>query len=189
MEPRTLVELVEHAVERYGDRPAVGLRRDDGTSFHWTYRELLRRSRIAAWRLRSLGLQPGDRLLTWSPSTPQLPAVYWGAMRAGILLVPLDLRMASDVLRRIAVRAETHHLVVGTGVDAPDPEAAGLDYLTVHTLDELTADVASDDPTFPADWEAQLDAWPMPARDHVFETIYTSGTTAQPKGVMLTHGN
>ena len=39
----------------------------------WSYRELDRRSRIAAWRLRALGLEPGDRLLTWSPSTPELP--------------------------------------------------------------------------------------------------------------------
>src|SRR3954470_11200664 len=106
MEPRTLVELVEHAVERYGDRPAVGLRRDDGTSFHWTYRELLRRSRIAAWRLRSLGLQPGDRLLTWSPSTPELPAAYFGAMRARLILVPLDLRMSADAVQGIIRRAE-----------------------------------------------------------------------------------
>ena len=49
--------------------------------------------RLAAWRLRALGLEPGDRLLTWSPSTPELPAVYFGAMMARLVLVPLDLRM------------------------------------------------------------------------------------------------
>ena len=36
-----------------------------------------------AWRLRALGLASGERMLTWSPSTPALPAVYFGAMRAG----------------------------------------------------------------------------------------------------------
>jgi long-chain acyl-CoA synthetase len=186
---QSLVELLDEAAERYGDRPILSLRTDEGTSMAWSAIEIRRRSRLVAWRLRAAGLEPGDRLLTWSPSTPQLPAVYWGAMRAGILLVPLDLRMASDVLRRIAVRAETHHLALGTGVDAPDPEGAGLDYLTIHTLDALTAERDTTDPTFPDDWEAQLDTWPMPARDHVFETIYTSGTTSYPKGVMLTHGN
>ena len=69
--------------------------------------EIRRRARLAAWRLRAAGLAPGDRLLTWSPSTPRLPAVYWGAMRAGVIVVPLDLRMAPAVLQRIADRAET----------------------------------------------------------------------------------
>jgi long-chain acyl-CoA synthetase len=184
----SLVELLDDAASRYGDRTILSLRTDEGVAESWSAAELRHRSRLAAWRLRAAGLGPGDRLLTWSPSTPQLPAVYWGAMRARLVLVPLDLRMASDVLRRIAVRAETHHLALGTGHDAPDPEAAGLDYLTVHTLDALTADADPSDPTFPEDWEKQLDAWPMPERDQVFETIYTSGTTSHPKGVMLTHG-
>ena len=40
-----------------------------------------------------------------------------------------------------------------------------------------------------ADWEAQLDEWPRPAGDQLFELVFTSGTTGAPKGVMLTHGN
>ncbi|MEA2621680.1 MAG: long-chain acyl-CoA synthetase [Chloroflexota bacterium] len=191
-DPRTfqsLVELLDDAAVRYPGRPTLSLRMDAGVTESWSAAELRRRSRLAAWRLRAAGLLPGERLLTWSPSTPQLPAVYWGAMRAGIVLVPLDLRMASDVLRRIAVRAETTHLAIGTGLDAPDPEGNGLGHLTQHTLDELTADPEPGDAVFPAGWEAQLDAWPMPTRDQVFETIYTSGTTSHPKGVMLTHGN
>ncbi|MGZ8439012.1 MAG: AMP-binding protein, partial [Candidatus Limnocylindrales bacterium] len=91
----TLVDLLEDAVTRYGDRPALSLRRDDGTTTTWSFRELDRRSRLAAWRLRALGLQPGDRILTWSASTPELPAAYFGAMRAGLIYVPLDLHMSA----------------------------------------------------------------------------------------------
>ena len=65
-----------------------GLRIDSGMAMSWGAREMQRRSLLAAWRLRAVGLQPGDRLLTWSPSTPRLPAVYWGAMRAGVVVVP-----------------------------------------------------------------------------------------------------
>lgn len=185
----SVVHLLDDAAVRYPGRPLLSLRTDNGVAECWSAAELRRRSRLAAWRLRAAGLLPGDRLLTWSPSTPQLPAVYWGAMRAGLVLVPLDLRMASDVLRRIAVRAETTHLAIGTGLDAPDPEANGLAHLTRHTLGELTADPNPGDPLFHSGWESELDAWPMPVRDQVFETIYTSGTTSHPKGVMLTHGN
>ena len=150
----------------------LGLRTDRALELQWSAPELLRRSRLAAWRLRAAGLLPGDRLLTWSPCTPQLPAVYWGAMRAGLVLVPLDLRMASDVLRRIAVRAETTHLAIGTGLDAPDPEANGLGHLTQHTLDELTADPEPGDPALPPRLGGRAgrlaDAGPRPGlRDHL----------------------
>jgi acyl-CoA synthetase (AMP-forming)/AMP-acid ligase II len=46
-------------------------------------------------------LEPGDRILTWSPSEPALPAVYLGAMRAGLILVPLDLRMTAGAIAGI----------------------------------------------------------------------------------------
>ena len=146
-----------------------------------------RRSLLAAWRLRARGLQAGDRLLTWSPSTPRLPAVYWGAMRAGIVIVPLDLRMTPGVIERISAPGrDTRWLAVDSGYDAPDPAEVGLDHFTVWKLEDLVADP---DETFPADWEAQVGAWPAPDRDSLFEVIFTSGTTADPKGVLLTHGN
>ena len=67
----TLVDLLDEAAGRYGERPALRLRGDDDATVTWSYTELMRRSRIAAWRLRALGLEPGDRILTWSPSTPR----------------------------------------------------------------------------------------------------------------------
>jgi long-chain acyl-CoA synthetase len=182
----TILELFDAAVERFGDRPALGLDGDEGSSLRWTYRELARRSKIAAWRLRAAGLQPGDRILTWSPATPQLPAVYYGAMRAGLVLVPLDLRMAPDAIERIATRADANRLILGTGRDAPDPREAGLEAFPTLRLDELTADPGE---TFPADWEQQLESWPGPAATDVLELIFTSGTTGTPKGVILAHDN
>ncbi|MFL5680277.1 MAG: AMP-binding protein [Chloroflexota bacterium] len=180
----TLLTMLDAAFERYADRPAVAVRRDDGSSMSWTYRELDRRSRIAAWRLRALGLQPGDRLLTWSPSTPELPAAYFGAMRARLILVPLDLRMSPDAIRAIVKRAEPRHLILGTGRDAPDPRAAGLEGFPTTTVEALSAEP---DDSFPADWEAQVASWEPPRPDEVWDLIFTSGTTGAPKGVMIGH--
>ena len=186
---RTLIDLLETAVARYGDRPALGVRHDDGSTTTWTYRDLDRRSRIAAWRLRALDLEPGDRILTWSPSTPELPAAYFGAMHARLVIVPLDLRMSSDAIDTIVRASGARHLVLGTGRDAPDPQEAGLADFPTTTVDALTAEPAEDDPVFPADWEARQAAWKRPTADELFELVFTSGTTGTPKGVRLAHDN
>jgi long-chain acyl-CoA synthetase len=182
--PRTLVELIEGAAARYTDRPAVALRLDDGATEGWTYRELERRSRIAAWRLRSLGLEPGDRVLTWSPSSPSLVATYLGAMRARLIYVPLDLQMSPAAVQRVAERSEARQLLMGTGRDVPDPDEAGLGHLPRAVVETIAADA---DPSFPGDWEAQQAAWDRPTPDEIFQLVFTSGTTGTPKGVMLSH--
>jgi len=182
----TLLDLLDEAVAANGDKNALSLRLDDGSTTSWSYRELDRRSRIAAWRLRALGLEAGDRLLTWSPSTPDLPATYFGAMRAGLIIVPLDLRMSPDAIEGIVRTSGARHLILGTGRDAPDPREAGLDRFPTTAVEALTADP---DASFPPDWEAQQAAWPAPAPSDLFELVFTSGTTGTPKGVMLAHDN
>jgi long-chain acyl-CoA synthetase len=186
--PATLLDLLDNAFERYADRPAVGLWHDDGSTTTWTYHELDRRSRIAAWRLRhGLGLEPGDRILTWSPSGPELPAAYIGAMRARLVLVPLDLRMSTDAIAGIIGRAEPRNLILGTGRDAPDPETAGLATFPTTTVEALSAE--PDAATFPSDWATQLEAWERPHPSEVWDLIFTSGTTGAPKGVLVAHDN
>ncbi len=185
-EGRTLVDLLEGASARYGERMALGLRRDDGTVRAWSYRELDRRSRLVAWRLRSRGLRPGDRLLTWSASCPELAAVYFGAMRAGLILVPLDLRMSAGTVQRIVGRSGALQLAVGTGRDAPDPAEADLDRMPTVTVDDLCDEAGAG---FPADWESQLGSWPRPKPADPYLLVFTSGTTAAPKGVILAHDN
>jgi long-chain acyl-CoA synthetase len=182
----TLLDLLDEAVAANGDKTALSLRLDDGTTTTWSYRELERRSRIAAWRLAALGLNRGDRLLTWSPSTPDLPATYFGAMRAGLIIVPLDLRMSPEAVEGIVTSSGARHLVLGTGRDAPDPREAGLGTFPTAVIDALTAEP---DDSFPPDWEARLAAWPSAAPTDIFELVFTSGTTGTPKGVILAHEN
>ena len=182
----TLLNLLEGSAARFGEREALGLRRDDGTTFHWSYAEVARRSRLAAFRLRALGLQPGDRVLTWSPSTPALPATYYGAMYARLIFVPLDSRMSADAIMNIVRASGAVRLLIGTGRDAPDPREVGLHQFPTSSVESLCE---GPDETFPDDWEAQVLAWERPRPDEVFELVFTSGTTGTPKGVMLAHDN
>jgi long-chain acyl-CoA synthetase len=184
----TLLDLVDDAVARFGDRPALAIRREDGTTDGWTYRELDRHARAAAFRLRALGLEPGDRLLTWSPSAPELPATYLGAMRAGLVLVPLDLRMSKEAIDGIVRSSGAKRLIVGTGHDAPDPAEFGIGDLPTTTVDAIGGSPDGDE-SLPPDWDAQVAVWPRPEPGDLVELIFTSGTTGTPKGVMLAHDN
>ena len=182
----TVLDVIEQATERFAERDAVGSWHEDGTRTTWTFRELDRRSRLAAWRLRALGLDPGDRILTWSPSMPDLAATDFGAIRARLILVPLDLRMSSDAITNVVRRSEPRRLILGTGRDAPDPATANLQEFPTTTIQDL---IANPDDTFPPDWEAELAAWDRPRADEIWDIIFTSGTTGTPKGVMIAHDN
>ena len=182
----TILDVLDGATERFAERDAVGAWRDDGSRSTWSFRELDRRSKLAAWRLRVLGLEPGDRVLTWSPSMPELAATYFGAMRARLILVPLDLRMSTDAITNIVRRSEPRRLLLGTGRDAPDPKTAHLEDFPTTTIEELTADP---DEGFPPDWESQIANWERPRPDDIWDVIFTSGTTGTPKGVMIAHDN
>ena len=112
--------------------------------------------------------------------------MYFGAMRAGLIIVPLDLRMAPATVRRIADRSGASQLAIGTGRDAPDPAEADLDRLPTATIDDLCAEPGAG---FPADWDAEVAAWSRPVSEDPYLLVFTSGTTGTPKGVVLAHEN
>ena len=158
----TLLDIIDQGEARYGDRLGLRLRRDDGTTEHWTYRELNRAQPHRRLAPSGRGSRAGDRMLTWTPSSPAVPALYFGAMRAGVAFVPLDLRMSTGAIERIVARADARRLVLGDGRDAPDPADARLEHFPTSTVEDLAA---GPDPAFPADWEEQVNGWPRPGRE------------------------
>ena len=167
--------LVE-AASRRGDRPA--LRLDDQII---TYRQLDDRSARVAALLGSLGIAPGDRVGLMMPNVPQFAIAYYGILRAGAVVVPMNVLLKEREVAFYLTDAGARLLIAWDGlVEALSGAAhAGADEVTIE----------------PRRFDAQLaaiDPHPGVAERAGHDTaviLYTSGTTGTPKGAELTHLN
>lgn len=165
----------------YPDRVAVVDEPDTpGSLGRVTYRELGRRARGMARALEHLGVPPGGRVALVSPNAARFLVSFFGVSGWGRVLVPVNFRLTAD---------EVSYIVGHSGADVllVDPEydeaLAGVKAPTRIVLDgkedaELFAPLEAAEPE---PWEGDEDA--------TCSINYTSGTTARPKGVQLTHRN
>ena len=170
----SLGHLLVEAAERFG--PHEALSRFDGEEIvDVSYRELLARARAVALRLKKAGVQPGDRVLLGGLNHPAWGICAFGAVLARATLVPLDPSLEDAAVKNIVRKARPFLCLVDKtqrdkwGAALPEP-----------VLDlQLTA---TEGPGIAANE-------PLPESDDVASILFTSGTTGEPKGVMLTHGN
>lgn len=151
-----------------------------------TYRGFRRAAAAVSERLRAAGLAPGDRVALVLPNGVAWPVAFFGAMLAGGLAVPLSPELSPERLAWAARHAGAR-LVLTSAATAARP----VDTLVVAREVGLAGAFAVEELAGPpADW-AHL---PEPRRpdaigapDDAAAIFYTSGTTATPKGVMLSH--
>ena len=171
----TLVDVLAQSADRHGARPALSLHgREPWT---WTYADLWENARRAAALLRTEGIGKGDRVVMWGPNRPEWVAAFFGAQILGAAVVPLDVRSKEDLLDRIEGQTRARHLILG------QEQARSLRgaHAPITVLEELQGRLAQMAPVeLPA---AQL------SPDDIAELVFTSGTTGNPKGVILTHRN
>ncbi|MFI5179063.1 MAG: class I adenylate-forming enzyme family protein, partial [Vicinamibacterales bacterium] len=146
---------------------------DDGfRSRSHTYDEVGRAAHGFAARLHALGLRKGDKVVVWCENRPEWIVAFWGCLLCGVIVVPIDYRASADFLARVAGIVAAKLVLIGQDVPAP-PALAGAPIWTLHDM-EWADGVAPDVPI---------------TRDDVAEIIFTSGATAEPKGVVITHRN
>src|SRR6266436_3680475 len=182
--PLTPLRFLRYAEQQYPRRTAVVC---DQRNF--TYTEFADRARHLAGALRQAGIQPGDRVAFLSTNCHRLLEAYYGVLEAGAVLLPLNIRLAPHELAYILNDSGANLLFVENEFLA-----------TVDTFRQSVPTVktfcALDFPP-PAGWLSPLnyEAWLAAATPHkadvmeidensVAELFYTSGTSADPKGVM-----
>ncbi|HEX7288573.1 MAG TPA: AMP-binding protein [Candidatus Angelobacter sp.] len=141
----------------------------------WSYRQVAELAFRFARELERRGVGKGDRVLLWGENCAEWVAAFFGCMLRGAVAVPMDKIASADFARRVAADVDARLIVCSTEMLA---HTGGRPSLELETLGEALAGL-SPEPYAPA----QL------TRDDAAQIIFTSGTTAEPRGVVLTHGN
>jgi long-chain acyl-CoA synthetase len=172
-----LSRILIEAVEKHPDRPALKL--DDAEI---TYRQLDEATARVAGLLRGKGVQPGDRVGIMLPNVPYFAVAYYGVLRAGGVVVPMNVLLKGREVTFYLSDPEAKVLFAWHGFEDAAREGAdeaGADLVTVRPgeFEQLLA--GADPVTEPAERDGSDTA----------VILYTSGTTGTPKGAELTHDN
>jgi long-chain acyl-CoA synthetase len=170
----TILSFVEDAARR-GDETAIAHQRGLRV-YRWSYEKLAATAKRFARELEARDVQKGDRVLFWSENSPEWVAAFFGCLLRGAIVVPLDSRNTGDFVTRVHSQVAAKLALLGS------PGSVDFDAnLQRIKLDDIESVVAhQSDATYRNGGAGAAD---------LVEIIFTSGTTAEPKGVCLTHGN
>ncbi len=153
--------------------PAEFLIHDDGLrTRRFTYASVSALARAFSTRLQRAGIAAGDKVIFYSENRPEWVVALWGCLLAGVVAVPIDFRSPLDFLDR--VRAKVHAKLILSGDDVPQPAPGPA---AVWRMEEIAEAAPESEVRSPCE------------AGTLAEIIFTSGATAEPKGVLIKHRN
>jgi acyl-CoA synthetase (AMP-forming)/AMP-acid ligase II len=187
--PLTPIRFLRYAKEQFARKTAVVCGDD-----RFTYAEFSDRASRLAGALQHAGINAGDRVAFLSTNCHRLLEAYYGVLEAGAILLPLNIRLSSDELAYILNDSGAKLLFIEKSF-LPVVESFRSKLSTVKHFYLLDGE-AHESWLAPKNYE-QIIAAAKPVQidittvdeNSVAELFYTSGTSANPKGVMLTHRN
>jgi acyl-CoA synthetase (AMP-forming)/AMP-acid ligase II len=177
--PLTVRDFLDRAEQVYPDRVGIVDEPDQPAPSlgEVTYREMAALARAQAARLDQLGVPVGGRVAVISQNSARLLTSFFGVSGWGRILVPINFRLAP---------AEIEYIVGHSGADVVFADPALKDVLDSLDVQHKFV-LGDDDGLYLRDTEPR--AWESPDEAATATINYTSGTTARPKGVQLTHRN
>ena len=169
-----VVDFLRETAERHGSRNAIFFK-PAFRYLRWSYRRLWEESGQVATLLQRRGLVKGDQVVLWGPNSPHWVLIFFGCLRAGIVVAPLDLRSAPDYVTRVLSKI-TPKLAFTSRLTPKGDLDLGVPEIGFEELETAIAGLPEPEP---------VDISPH----DLAEIMFTSGTTGDPKGVMLTHRN
>ena len=171
---QTLLSFLDDCQGR-GDQVALAHRRGLRI-FKWSYKKLRSTSCQIARELEARGIDKGDRVLFWAGNSAEWVAAFFGTLLRGAIAVPLDAESTVDFAERVQQQVEAKLLL--KDADKPANFAPGL--VAVDLLEAIAESQRRSEELYPS---PDIDS------KDIAEIIFTSGTTAEPKGVCITHRN
>lgn len=157
----------------HGDEIAVRQRRGYRME-SWTYARIVAEANRVARELEARGIAKGDAVLLWGENSAEWITVFLGCLLRGAVIVPIDhaspmefaCRVAQEVNAKLVFQSRVHK------------ECLTTPSLALESVSAVTAQ--HDSSPYPS---------PLLSRKDTLEIIFTSGTTAEPRGVLISHGN
>ena len=166
----TIIELMDQAVAKYRDLPALIIKPGFRTRI-WSYADIGELVPRVAGVLRASGVEPGDRVLVWAVNRPEWGISFLGLLWAGAVVVPADVRTTDELAMKLAAQTRAK-LVLASLPTLKSANRLELPALAIESLVDMARG---------AEPLARSEIDP----DALAEIVYTSGTTGDPKGVML----
>src|SRR2546423_1029617 len=143
----------------------------------WSYRRVAETAFRFARELDARGIGKGERVVVWAANSAEWVAAFFGCALCGGVVVPLDVESAADFVVRVQRQTEARLLLLSAETKKR-ADALDVPTLMLEELDETVSLHSSE----------RFESREISDGDLV-EIIYTSGTTAEPRGVCLTHRN